>query len=101
VGEINLNGGEISILKTIGLGGTALPGTHLVDRIDMVDAELVDALDGLIMLGYVYADRVGIRNIEAVKSASFRVSQTYARELKDAIYPSRHKEEKGRRRRRS
>ena len=99
--EINLNGGEISILKTIGLGGTSLGGAQLVERIEMEEAELIDALDGLIALGYIHANRVGIRTMDAVKSASFRVSQTHARELRDAVYPSRKKEEKGRRRRRS
>jgi len=101
VSEINLNGGEISILKTIGLGGTSMAGAQLVERIEMEPAELIDALEGLIALGYIQANRVGIRTMDAVKSASFRVSQAYARELRDAVYPSRKKEEKGRRRRRS
>jgi len=101
VSEINLSGGEISILKTIGLGGTSISGAQLVERIDMEEAELIDALEGLIAFGYVQANRVGIRTLEAVKSASFRVSQAHARELRDAVYPSRKKEEKTRRRRRS
>lgn len=99
--EINLNGGEISILKTIGLGGTSISGAQLVERVDMEDAELIDALEGLVALGYVQANRVGIRTVDAVKSAIFRVSQAHARELRDSVYPSRRKEEKGRRRRRS
>jgi hypothetical protein len=101
VSEINLNGGEISILKTIGLGGTTISGAHLAERIDMEEAELIDALEGLVALDYVQANRVGIRTMDAVKSASFRVNQAHARELRDSVYPSRKKEEKGRRRRRS
>jgi hypothetical protein len=101
VSEINLNGGEISILKTIGLGGTSMSGVQLVDRIDMEAAELIDALEGLVALGYVQSSRVGIRTMDAVKGANFRVSQSLGRELRDAVYPSRKKEEKGRRQRRS
>ena len=101
VSEINLNGGDISIVKTIGLGGTSISGAQLLERIDMEEAELIDALEGLIVLGYVQANRIGIRTIDAVRGASFRVSQAHARELRDAVYPSRRKEDKGRRRRRS
>lgn len=101
VSEINLNGGEISIVKTIGLGGTLMSGGQLAERMDMEAAELIDALDGLVALGYIQANRVNIRTMDALKSASFRVNQEHARELRDAIYPSRKKEEKGRRRRRS
>ena len=101
VSEINLNGGEISIVKTIGLGGTSISGAQLLERIDMEEAELIDALEGLIVLGYVQANRIGIRTIDAVRGARFRVSQAHARELRDAVYPSRRKEDKGRRRRRS
>jgi hypothetical protein len=39
--------------------------------------------------------------MDAVKGANFRVSQSLGRELRDAVYPSRKKEEKGRRQRRS
>ncbi len=102
VREINLNGGEISILKTIGLGGGLIAGSQLAERMDdMETAELIDTLDGLIMLDYVLCDRVSIRNLDAVKSAKFRVNPAHARELRDAVYPSRNRVEAGRRRRRS
>ena len=78
-----------------------MSGSQLIDRIEMEEAELIDALEGLIALGYLQANRLGIRNLEAVKSASFRVSQTNPRELREAVYPSRKKDEKGRRRRRT
>lgn len=41
--EISLNGGEISILKTIGLGGGTIAGSQLADRADEIDgAEFLD-----------------------------------------------------------
>jgi hypothetical protein len=46
--EINLSGGEITILKTMGLWGTPTCGKLLVERIgDMEKAEFLDELNGL------------------------------------------------------
>ena len=47
MGEITLSGGEITILKTIGLGGGTVAGKQLVDHMeDMESAEFLDALEG-------------------------------------------------------
>jgi hypothetical protein len=102
VSEISLNGGEISILKTIGLSGASMAGAQLADRMDeMESAEFLDTLSGLISMDYVVPNKVNIRTMDDVKSASFRVNPASARDLKDAVYPSRKKAESGRRRRRS
>ena len=101
--EIKLNGGEITILKTLGLSGGSMSGTQLADRIDeMEGAEFLDTLAGLMALDYVISNKVNIRTMEAVKGASFRVNAAVARDLRDAVYPSRQaKPDAGRRRRRS
>ncbi len=103
MGEISLNGGEITILKTLGLSGGITPGMQLVDRMEeMEGAEFLDTLAGLMAMGYVVANKVNIRTMDAVKNASFRVNPAFARDLKDAVYPSRQKKaDTGRRRRRS
>ncbi len=102
VSDINLNGGEISILKTIGLGGTMVAGAQLADRAeDMESAEFLDTLSGLMTMGYVVANKVNVRTMDDVKSASFRVNPTFARDLKAAVYPSRQKAPTTRRKRRS
>ena len=100
--EITLSGGEISILKTIGLSGTPASGKQLAEHMeDMASAEFLDALDGLMTIGYVLANRVNIRTMDAVEASSFRVNPSFARELRDAIYPSRKRQVKtGRRQRR-
>ena len=96
--EINLNGGEITILKTIGLSGGLMAGGQLADRMDeMQGAEFLDALSGLLAMDYVISNKVNIRTMDAVKSASFRVNPAFARDLKDA----QSKPETGRRKRRS
>ncbi|MDQ3198754.1 MAG: hypothetical protein M3Q46_06135 [Verrucomicrobiota bacterium] len=102
MGDINLSGGEISILKTIGLGGGMMAGAQLADRAeDMESAEFLDTLSGLMSMGYVVSNKVNVRTMDDVKGASFRVNPAFARDLKSAVYPSRQKPETGRRKRRS
>ena len=100
--QINLSGGEISILKALGLSGTPVQGKILAQRVeDMEPAEFVDALDGLMTVGYVVSSKVNIENMEDVERSFFRVNASYARDLRDAIRPGRRREEDhGRRRRR-
>jgi len=94
-------GGEITLLKTMGLSGTPVYGKLLIERIgEMEKAELLDELTGLISLGYIICDKVTIRTMEDVERAVFRVNASYARDLRDALNPSRRREERSRRRRR-
>ena len=99
--EINLSGGEITLLKTLGLSGTPTYGKLLAESIgEMVQGEFLDELTGLIEQGYVLADKVNIRTMEDVERSVFRVNASYARDLKDAIQPGRRREREQRRRRR-
>ena len=99
--EINLSGGEITLLKTLGLSGTPTYGKILLEKIgEMGQAEFLDELDGLISLGYVLSDKVNVRTMEDVERAVFRVNASYARDLKDAVNPGRRREPERRRRRR-
>ncbi|PYK30825.1 MAG: hypothetical protein DME57_05745 [Verrucomicrobia bacterium] len=99
--EINLSGGEITLLKTLGLSGTPFYGKLLVNHVaDMEQAEFLDDLVGLVELGYVISDKVNVRTMEDVERAVFRVNSSYARDLKDAIQPGRRREKEQRRRRR-
>ena len=100
--DISLNGGEISILKTIGLGGGLMAGVQLAQRMnEMEPAEFIDSLEGLMAVHYVLSNKVTIRTMDDVKSASFHVNPAFARELRDAVYPSRARKPETRRRRRS
>jgi hypothetical protein len=99
--EINLSGGEITLLKMMGLSGTPVHGKQLAEQIgEMEPAEFIDELNGLIMLGYVLSDKVNIHTLEDVEKARFRVNASYARDLRDAIRPGRRREQERRRRRR-
>jgi hypothetical protein len=99
--EINLSGGEISILKALGLSGTPVQGKILIARSDnMEPAELLDVLDGLITIGYVLSSKANVNNIEDVEHGFFRVNPSYARDLRDATRPGLRREEDRTRRRR-
>ena len=99
--EINLSGGEISLLKAMGLSGSPVYGKLLIDHVGEMDAaEFLDELSGLISLGYVLADKVNVRTMEDVERTVFRVNASYARDLRDALQPGRRREREHRRRRR-
>jgi hypothetical protein len=99
--ELNLSGGEIALLKTMGLSGAPIFGKLLIENIgEMETGEFIDTLDGLISLGYDLSDKVNLRTLEDVERAVFRVNSSYSRELRDAIHPGRRREQERRRRRR-
>jgi len=99
--ELNLSGGEIAVLKTMGLSGAPIYGKLLLERMGEVqEAEFFDTLDGLVSLGYVLSDKVNLRKREDVERAVLRVNSAYSRELREAIHPGRRRERERRRRRR-
>ena len=91
--EINLTGGEITLLKQIGLSGGQMFGKILVGKVEEEQsAEFLDTLLGLIDLGYVLSNRVNLRTLEEVEKAFFRVNAAHLVELRDAVNPSRRRE---------
>ena len=92
--EIKLDGGEITILKALGLSGTPMNGRMLIQRVGrMESAELVDTLTGLIALGYVLSSKVNVNNKEDAERSSFRVNSSYSRELRDALKGGKRRRE--------
>lgn len=99
--EIKLDGGEITLLKKIGLSGSPVYGKMLIDRVDAMEtSEFLDTLMGLIDQGYVLSNKVNVRVIEDVERAFFRVNPADSKDLRDAINPSRKREQTRRQRRR-
>ena len=98
--DIKLNGGEITMLKAMGFGGTQLYGKLLVDRMgeDLIAAEFLDTLEGLMSMGYVLSNKVNVRTMDDVERAFFRVNPAHARDLKDATNPSKAREQQRARR---
>jgi len=88
--ELNLDGGEISVLKAIGLSGSEVTGEDLLKRVpDQEAAELLDTLRGLISLGYVECDSDSLNDSDAFKHYHFHVNSGYAKDLRDAMNPQR------------
>lgn len=99
--EIKLDGGEITILKTMGISGTPILGKILIERIEgMESAEFLDTLDSLISLGYVTANKVNLIKMEDVEAAVLRVNPSYSHDLRDALNPSKRRDQDRTRRRR-
>jgi len=72
--DINLSGGEVTMLKAIGLSGSGVAGGMLYDRCGMENAEFLDVLEGLLTMGHVLTNKVNVQNMEDVERASFRVN---------------------------
>ncbi len=100
--ELNLDGGEISVLKALGFGGSGLVGEDLLGRVsDLDSAELIDTLQGLMMMGYVVADKQSFHSLEDMRKIHFHVNSGYSKDIKEALDPStRDKPKKSRRVRR-
>jgi hypothetical protein len=92
--EIKLDGGEITVLKMIGLSGAPLYGKMLIDRADSMETqEFLETLLGLIDRGYVISNKVNLRLIEDVERAFVRVDPAHSKDLRDAVNPGRRREQ--------
>ena len=84
--DIQLDGAEISIIKAVGIGGGEIDGGTLIERCaDLELPELMDALHGLMDMGYVEGDSDVFYNKEEMEDISFRVNSGYAKDLKEAM----------------
>ena len=91
--ELSLDGGEITLLKRIGLSGGPIFGRLLVDELEKDEIPpFLETLTGLLDQDYVLTNRVNIRVIEDVEKAFFRVNPAFVIALRDAVRPSRRRE---------
>ena len=99
--ELSLSGGDISVIKALGLSGGQVGGKTLVDRIGgMETAEIIDTLDSLIALDYVQSDTEKVRSLSDLQAAKFNVNTAVIRDLREALNPAPKKENKPTRQRR-
>ncbi len=98
--EIILSGGDVSVLKALGLSGGTVNGRTLTERLGgMEAAEIVDSIDGLMMFDYVLCDLDTIKNSDDLVRANFNVNTAMLRDLREALAPQK-KETKPTRQRR-
>jgi hypothetical protein len=87
--ELNLDGGEVSVIKAIGLSGSEVSGEELMKRCpELVPAELMDTLKSLIMLGYVVSDSNSFHSVDELQRNTFHVNSGYSKELREALNPT-------------
>ena len=85
--KINLDGGEISIIRGLGFSGAPMTGRDLKGRIArMSDGDLAESLKTLIALGYV-SSNPDLDRVEDLEKVAFAVNSGYAKVLKEAIDP--------------
>ncbi len=100
--EISLDGGELTVLKAIGMSGSQMPGKMLLEHMgNMAGPEFIETLMGLMDRGYVLSSKVNVRNVDDVERSLFRVNPSYTRDLRDAMRHDFGREKEQRRRRRS
>lgn len=86
--NINLDGLEVSVLKAIGVGGGEVSGKELRDRApELVEAELIDTIKGLLAFGYVVADKNAFHDFASLDATHFHVNSGYAKSLREAMDP--------------
>ncbi len=85
--KINLDGGEISIIRALGFSSAPMLGRDLKGRIErMNDADLSECLKTLIALGYV-SSTPDLDRVEDIEKVAFSVNSGYAKDLRAAIDP--------------
>lgn len=97
--EISFSGGDITIIKILGISGQTMKGKILAERAGMTTAELIDTLQGLMMFDYILASRPNLRSAEDVDKTDFKVNQAIAKDIKDALRPSSPNKPEARKRR--
>ncbi len=98
--EISLSGGDVSVLKTLGLNGTVTNGKALLDKIGSMESrELIDTLDGLMMFDYVLCDIATLKDREDLEKANFKVNPASIKNLREALNPQKRERAPTRQRR--
>jgi hypothetical protein len=99
--EFNLDGVEIAIIKALGFGSGDISGASLAQRVsELGESELIDAVQTLVMMGYVISDKASFSSPEEFRSANFHVNSGYQRDLKGSLAPRTLQKPKSRRMRR-
>ena len=98
--EISLSGGDVSVIKALGLSGSQTSGRNLLGRLGAMEgAEIVDTLSGLVQMDYVLCDVEKLRSVSDMEDANFSVNTAMLRDLREALMPPK-KETKPTRQRR-
>ena len=88
--EISLSGGDISVVKALGISGGQVSGKTLMERLGHMEAaEILDTLDTLMTLDYVQCDLESLRSVDDLKEAKFNVNTAMMRDIREALTPQK------------
>ena len=94
---INLDGGEITIIRALGFAGAQMLGRDLKGRVGrMSDNDLAECLQTLVALGYI-SSTPDLDRVENIDKALFSVNSGYAKALREAIEPDKEPPKRQRR----
>lgn len=83
--ELKLNGRELGVLRTIGLG-LGLPGGEIQERTNIDRPDLCDLLNTLLDIGYLETSTMREKVcLEDFETEVFEINPSYASELKVAM----------------
>jgi hypothetical protein len=86
--ELSLDGAEISIIKTLGIGGSEMQGETLLEKMpELHVAELASVLKGLVAMGYINADSSSFHSEDEFKKTHFQVNPGYSKDIREALDP--------------
>ena len=92
--KINLDGGEITIIRALGVSGAPMAGRDLKGHVGGVsDQNLAETLKTMIALGYITAIP-DLDLAEDFDKVTFAVNSGYARDLKEALEPEKQERPK-------
>jgi len=84
---INLDGGEVTIIRALGFSGTPVLGRDLKGAVGSVsENDLIESLKTLMALGYVTSS-ADLDRAENFDKMDFAVNSGYAKALREAIDP--------------
>lgn len=89
--DLTLSGGDISLIKCFGTGTAGVKGADLAKACGMVEAEFVDTLKGLIMLGLVSSSKPQFNSASEIASVAFQLNSGRLKEIRTAIRPKAKK----------
>ena len=85
--ELSLSGSDIAVIKCFPAGGTPILGRDLAKAANMMDAEFVDTLQGLIILDVVKSTKLQFRTSQEIESISFSLNSGKLKEIRAATRP--------------
>lgn len=85
--ELSLSGSDIAVIKCFPAGGTPIKGKDLTKAANMMEAEFVDTLLGLIILDIVKTTKTQFKSAQEIEAVSFSLNSGKLKDIRAATRP--------------